>query len=79
MNVVISPTNLKTEAETADLGRSQTISVSAESRLMDAYWQAANYLSVGQIHLHDNPMLREPLKLSHVKSWWWGIWARRLD
>ena len=31
---------------------------------MDAYWRAANYLSVGQIYLYDNPLLREPLKLS---------------
>ena len=34
---------------------------------MDAYWRAANYLSVGQIYLYDNPLLKEPLKLSHVK------------
>ena len=34
---------------------------------MDAYWRAANYLSVGQIYLFDNPLLREPLKLTHVK------------
>ena len=34
---------------------------------MNAYWRAANYLSVGQIYLYDNPLLREPLKLSHVK------------
>ena len=34
---------------------------------MDAYWRAANYLSVGQIYLLDNPLLREPLKLEHVK------------
>ncbi|MDE0933161.1 MAG: hypothetical protein OSA47_06090, partial [Novosphingopyxis baekryungensis] len=33
----------------------------AELRLMDAYWRAANYLSVGQIYLYDNPLLREPL------------------
>ena len=31
---------------------------------MDAYWRAANYLSVGQIYLYDNPLLREPLKLA---------------
>ncbi|MGD0489501.1 MAG: hypothetical protein ABSB94_20210, partial [Syntrophorhabdales bacterium] len=35
-------------------------------RLMNAYWRAANYLSVGQIYLYDNPLLKEPLKLSHV-------------
>ena len=34
---------------------------------MNAYWRAANYLSVGQIYLYDNPLIREPLKLSHVK------------
>ena len=34
---------------------------------LDAYWRAANYLSVGQIYLLDNPLLREPLKAEHVK------------
>ena len=34
--------------------------------LLNAYWRAANYLSVGQIYLYDNPLLREPLKLEHV-------------
>src|ERR1041384_7767731 len=34
---------------------------------VDAYWRAANYLSVGQIYLYKNPLLREPLKLEHVK------------
>src|SRR6184192_3882424 len=38
-----------------------------ELRKMDAYWRAANYLSVGQIYLFANPLLREPLKLEHVK------------
>jgi phosphoketolase len=33
---------------------------------INAYWRAANYLSVGQIYLYDNPLLKEPLKLSHV-------------
>ena len=33
-------------------------------RKMDAYWRAANYVSVGQIYLYDNPLLREPLKLA---------------
>jgi xylulose-5-phosphate/fructose-6-phosphate phosphoketolase len=36
-------------------------------RLLDAYWRAANYLSVGQIYLLDNPLLREPLRPEHVK------------
>jgi xylulose-5-phosphate/fructose-6-phosphate phosphoketolase len=42
---------------------------------MDAYWRAANYLSVGQLYLHDNPLLRNPLKLSHVKSMLLGHWG----
>jgi len=37
-------------------------------RKMDAYWRAANYLSVGQIYLHDNPLLTEPLTLDHIKA-----------
>src|SRR6202140_3428078 len=36
-------------------------------RLLDAYWRAANYLSVGQIYLLDNPLVREPLRAGHVK------------
>ncbi|TDG36477.1 phosphoketolase family protein [Pedobacter changchengzhani] len=42
---------------------------------MDAYWRAANYLSVGQIYLYDNPLLREPLKLEHVKPLVVGHWG----
>ena len=38
-----------------------------ELRLIDAYWRAANYLSVGQIYLLDNPLVREPLRPEHVK------------
>ncbi len=34
---------------------------------INAYWRAANYLSVGQIYLYDNPLLTEPLKLEHIK------------
>ena len=45
---------------------------------MDAYWRAANYLSVGQIYLHDNPLLREPLKLAHIKPrCFWATGAPR--
>ena len=42
---------------------------------MDAYWRAANYLSVGQIYLYDNPLLKEALKLSHVKPLVVGHWG----
>ena len=42
---------------------------------MDAYWRAANYLSVGQIYLYDNPLLKEPLQLKHVKPRLLGHWG----
>jgi xylulose-5-phosphate/fructose-6-phosphate phosphoketolase len=42
---------------------------------MNAYWRAANYLSVGQIYLYDNPLLREPLALDHVKPRLLGHWG----
>jgi xylulose-5-phosphate/fructose-6-phosphate phosphoketolase len=46
-----------------------------ELRLIDAYWRAANYLSVGQIYLRANPLLREPLELDHVKPRLLGHWG----
>ena len=42
---------------------------------MNAYWRAANYLSVGQLYLYDNPLLRKPLELSHVKPMLLGHWG----
>ena len=44
-------------------------------RKIDAYWRAANYLSVGQIYLYANPLLREPLALAHVKPLVVGHWG----
>ena len=44
---------------------------------MDAYWRAANYLSVGQIYLKDNALLEESLKLEHIKPRLLGHWAPR--
>ena len=59
-----------------------TIQQSATSALsddelarIDAWWRAANYLSVGQIYLLDNPLLREPLKLDHIKPRLLGHWG----
>ena len=46
-----------------------------EVRKIDAYWRAANYLSVGQIYLYDNPLLTEPLKLEHIKPRLLGHWG----
>jgi xylulose-5-phosphate/fructose-6-phosphate phosphoketolase len=42
---------------------------------MDAYWRAANYLSVGQIYLYDNPLLKQPLQLEHIKPRLLGHWG----
>src|SRR6266498_2387190 len=46
-----------------------------ELRRMNAYWRAVNYLSVGQIYLLDNPLLREPLNLAHIKPRLLGHWG----
>jgi xylulose-5-phosphate/fructose-6-phosphate phosphoketolase len=46
-----------------------------ERRLIDAYWRAANYLSVGQIYLYDNPMLKQPLSKNHIKPRLLGHWG----
>jgi xylulose-5-phosphate/fructose-6-phosphate phosphoketolase len=46
-----------------------------ELELLDAYWRAANYLSVGQIYLYKNPLLKEPLKLEHIKPRLLGHWG----
>ncbi|MCY7312277.1 MAG: phosphoketolase family protein [Pseudoxanthomonas sp.] len=48
---------------------------SSELQQLQAYWRAANYLTVGQIYLLDNPLLREPLKLEHVKPRLLGHWG----
>jgi xylulose-5-phosphate/fructose-6-phosphate phosphoketolase len=45
----------------------QAVRQDTELQLLDAYWRAANYLSVGQVYLLDNPLLREPLAPEHVK------------
>ena len=46
-----------------------------ELELIDTWWRAANYLSVGQIYLLDNPLLREPLRPEHVKPRLLGHWG----
>ena len=46
-----------------------------ELQTMDAYWRAANYLSVGQIYLYDNPLLKKPLSKEHVKPRLLGHWG----
>ena len=61
------------------------VSLTRELHLLDCDWRAANDLSVGQIDLYDNPLLREPLTLAHgeplvaglpeVRNWMWGAAA----
>ena len=46
-----------------------------ELRALDAYWRAANYLSVGQIYLLANPLLKEPLRTEHIKPRLLGHWG----
>jgi xylulose-5-phosphate/fructose-6-phosphate phosphoketolase len=62
-------------SRTAQHERSTTPLAPDELRKIDAYWRAANYLSVGQIYLYDNPLLREPLKPEHVKPRLLGHWG----
>ncbi|MDZ4729592.1 MAG: phosphoketolase family protein [Xanthomonadales bacterium] len=53
---------------------SNTVSAEMLERI-DAYWRAANYLSVGQIYLRDNPLLKKPLALAHIKHMLLGHWG----
>src|SRR5512138_2484966 len=46
-----------------------------ELRKIDAYWRAANYLAAGMIYLRENPLLREPLKVEHIKQRLLGHWG----
>ena len=68
MTPVASPRSTKVPTSTETLP-------TEELRAIDGYWRAANYLSVGQIYLCANPLLREPLKLEHVKPRLLGHWG----
>jgi xylulose-5-phosphate/fructose-6-phosphate phosphoketolase len=56
-------------------GGGQKVLSDDELRRMNAYWRAANYISVGQLYLYDNPLLREKLTLAHVKPLVVGHWG----
>jgi xylulose-5-phosphate/fructose-6-phosphate phosphoketolase len=59
-----------------DIAAPDTVTLSPElAERMNAYWRAANYVSVGQLYLYANPLLREPLKLAHVKPLVVGHWG----
>ena len=59
----------------AKLASRSTPLEASELANIDAYWRAANYLSVGQIYLMTNPLLREPLRMEHVKPRLLGHWG----
>src|SRR4051812_25480862 len=60
-----------------DVGRNSSVCQlpAKDLRKMDAYWRASNYLSVGQVYLLANPLLREPLKREHTKPRLLGHWG----
>jgi xylulose-5-phosphate/fructose-6-phosphate phosphoketolase len=64
----MSPTKTSPKQPSRTLSQEQV-------RLMNAYWRASNYLSVGQIYLLDNPLLKEPLKSAHIKPRLLGHWG----
>jgi len=62
--------------DTTEITENEIEALSAEHlQKIDAYWRAANYLSVGQLYLRDNPLLKEPLQLKHVKNMLLGHWG----
>src|SRR3954466_7068209 len=65
----MTPTTIDVKRKPAAAGKASTAGPLSDEELqrIDAYWRACNYLSVGQIYLLDNPLLREPLKPEHIK------------
>lgn len=61
--------------ETQNIAESENSLSTELLNKIDAYWRAANYLSVGQIYLWNNPLLKEPLKLEHIKPMLLGHWG----
>ncbi len=71
-----APTSAKKAASRPPRPRSRASPMSAdELAKIDAYWRAANYLAVGQIYLYDNPLLKVPLTLAHIKPRLLGHWG----
>jgi xylulose-5-phosphate/fructose-6-phosphate phosphoketolase len=68
-------TDLNRSAAGPEVGRAQGPLGLGELEMLDRYWRAANYLSVGQIYLMDNPLLREPLRPEHIKPRLLGHWG----
>ena len=70
LSPIIKPAHFKANPH----GQAKTLGED-ELRRMNAYWRAANYISVGQLYLYDNPLLREKLTLAHVKPLVVGHWG----
>src|SRR5262245_26679359 len=72
----MAPVTTDAKPKTADGGKAVADPLSAEElRKMDAYFRALNYLTVGQIYLLDNPVMKEPLKREHIKPRLLGHWG----
>ncbi len=65
----------KTTTPSGDSGGEAAPLSADDLRKLDAYWRASNYLSVGQIYLLDNPLLKQPLKREHIKPRLLGHWG----
>jgi xylulose-5-phosphate/fructose-6-phosphate phosphoketolase len=73
---VFTPIQARSPLPSKNLSSAEISTLSKdELRKTHAYWRAANYLSVGQLYLYDNPLLREPLALAHVKPVVVGHWG----
>ena len=82
MPATLSPDPLKETPATLSPGLPEEMPAALAPDLlekMDAYWRAANYLSVGQIYLKDNPLLESPLRLEHIKPRLLGHWGTTPD
>ncbi|MEB3338693.1 MAG: phosphoketolase family protein [Leptolyngbyaceae bacterium] len=73
--MTVSPIKPQTYPDKSQLPVQPSPLSADELQKMNAYWRAANYLSVGQIYLFDNPLLKEPLKIEHVKPRLLGHWG----
>jgi xylulose-5-phosphate/fructose-6-phosphate phosphoketolase len=74
--MTISPSKEQKQPQAEEKSTFERSPLSAEElRKINAYWRAANYLSVGQIYLLKNPLLKEPLKLEHIKPRLLGHWG----
>src|SRR5262249_33572441 len=72
----MTPTTTDVKRKTEDVSKAAAGPLSAEElRKMDAYWRASNYISLGQIYLLHNPLLKEPLKREHIKPRLLGHWG----